>query len=190
MKNVFKILFFLFYLILIFYINSFLVLIYLLFIKLILIDIFNLEFNVYLKRIFILIPFIIFTTIINTIFSGYIYGIFIGIRLITAYTITYIFIKNITINQLINAIEKILYPLKIFKIDIEQITLIISIAISILPNMMNEITQKCYSANSKAFKINFFNITFILKPIFISILMKTNEFENALIAKGYNNEIK
>ena len=75
--------------------------------------------------------------------------------------------------------------MKFFRIDYKQITLIIFIAISIIPNILNDLQQKIYSINSKSISATPKSFFFIIKSILVSMIMKINELEKALISKGY-----
>jgi energy-coupling factor transport system permease protein len=90
-----------------------------------------------------------------------------------------------TIRETTKAIEKILTPLKIIKVDIESVSLMISISVSILPNLINEFEQKYYALKSKTIKITYKNLLLVVKTTLIEILLKSNAFEETLIVKGY-----
>ena len=77
---------------------------------------------------------------------------------------------------------------KIFKIDNKKIGLIIFIALSIIPNVLNELQYKKYSIKSKSININLKNLFLIVKSVLVSMLIKVNEYENALVSKGYSGE--
>lgn len=131
------------------------------------------------------IPFIIFTAVINIVFSGLYEGILIGIRIIICYSITYIYSKTVTIVEISDTIQKLLYPLKIFKIDTNNIGIMISISICMIPILKNEIytLKNAMKSKGKLLKIN--TMIIVIKPILISILNKTKEMEKALISKAY-----
>lgn len=187
MKNIIKFLIMLFYLISIFYINNIFILIILIFVNFSIMILFKITIIDFFKSIIILIPFIFFTVLINYFIVNYEYALFIGIRLLMSYMISYIFIKILTIKELVNVIDKFLSPLKLFRIDYKKITLIIFIAISIVPNILNELQQKIYSLKSKLIKISPKNFLLIIKSILLSMILKVNEFENALMSKGYSD---
>ncbi len=185
MKNVIKFLSFIVYLVILFYIKELKILLLLVLLHFSFIYVLKINFRLAIKRLAWLLPFVIFTTGINSIISGYLYGIFIGVRLLAAYTITYIFINSITTREMADTIGKLLFPLKMLQVDVESITLIIAISLSILPIMLEEIKQKKYAIESKGMHLRWNHMLILLKPIFISILNRTNELENALITKGY-----
>ncbi|MBP3502927.1 MAG: hypothetical protein J6K42_05600 [Clostridia bacterium] len=188
MKNILKFLILIFYLISIFYINNIIVLIMLILMNL-LIMIFNkISLKGFFKNIALLLPFVIFTVLINCFIIDYKYAVFIGIRLILAYMISYLLSKMLTIKDVAIVIQRLLIPLKIFKIDNKKIGLIIFIALSIIPNVLNELQQRKYSIKSKSTNINLKNLFLIVKSVLVSMLIKVNEYENALVSKGYSGE--
>ena len=68
-----------------------------------------------------LMPFILFTAIFNLLFGGIELCILISVRLILVCNITYIFSQKQTPKRLGNTIEKLLTPLKIFKVNTKEI---------------------------------------------------------------------
>lgn len=136
-----------------------------------------------------LLPFIIFTALLNMLLGDINLGILIGLRLILVCNITYIYSEIQTIRKLQTAIEKILIPLKIFKISPRDISIIISISIAFIPIVKKEIENLKYSLISKGFQINLKNViarpNCILMPLIIGIIKKTAEIEQSMISKGY-----
>lgn len=86
-------------------------------------------------------------------------------------------------------IEKLLYPLKIFKINSKEIGLVITIALSFIPIIKNELEQMKNILKIKGIKDNNINLiknfNLIFKTFFISILQRINDVEISLKAKGY-----
>lgn len=185
MNNVMKLMFFLIYLILIFYINNVNILLILFIFNFLIMFISKIKIIKSVINVIKVIPFIFFTILINCIIVNYEYGLYIGVRLLLAYMVSYILINVITIRDFINAFEIIMKPLQIFNINVKEITLIIAIAISIIPYIIEELQQKKYSLKSKSIKIGFGNYVIIIKSILVSLIIKTKEYENALLAKGY-----
>lgn len=77
-------------------------------------------------------------------------------------------------------------PLKIFKIDIKEIGLLVSISLSILPILKKEIYEVRDACKAKNIPFNIKNSKYILSKYFISLLRKVNEMEESLISRGYN----
>ena len=136
-----------------------------------------------------LCPFIAFTGIINIILGGVDLGILISMRLILVCQVTFIFSEKMTPKKIQYAIEKILIPFNLFKINTKEIGIIVAISISFVPIIQKEIKNLKYSLISKGFQINFRNIikrpNVIIIPLITSIIKRTTEIEESLISKGY-----
>lgn len=68
-----------------------------------------------------LMPFILFTAIFNLIYGGIELSVLIALRLILVCNITYIFSQKQTPRSLGYTIEKVLTPLKVFKVNTKEI---------------------------------------------------------------------
>ena len=145
-----------------------------------------------IRNIIRLLPFIIFVVLINLILMSKEKAILIGIRLILVCNFTYTFTRNFTPQQLSNSIEKILTPLKIFKINTRDIGIMISIAVAFVPILRDEGNKIKASLQSKGFNVKGINmiknINLILVPLIVSILKRVQHIENAFKSKGYISE--
>ena len=65
-------------------------------------------------------------------------GIVLGIRILIAYNFTYIFSSTFDILEFAQTIELILKPLYFLKINVKDISLIISIALCMIPILKEE----------------------------------------------------
>ena len=89
--------------------------------------------------------------------------------------------------KLTKTIETLLKPLSIFKIDINSISLIISIGITFIPILINHIYTIRISLVSKGIKYNSIkNIYYMFKTLIPNLFKKINEIDYSLISKGYN----
>ena len=118
MKDVIKFILFVLYTVLIFFISDYRIIVAIFILNLILMLIAKVNLKSAIRNIIKLLPFIIFVVLINLILMSRQDAIFIGIRLILVCNFTYTFTRNFTPQQLSNSIDKILTPLKIFKIII------------------------------------------------------------------------
>lgn len=121
----------------------------------------------------------------NAFISGIEEGIWIGVKLLLVCNITYTFSKILTPTKLIQAIEILLIPFKIVKINPREIGLILTIAISFLPIILHTFEETIFAIKAKGEKVNLTNGKLLLKPILISILKRVNEIDLALKVKGY-----
>ncbi len=83
----------------------------------------------------------------------------------------------------------LLYPLKIFRIDIDSLTLIISISLAFIPILIDEASVIKLSLRSKGFDFKFRNL--IMKPhIYLitflnGIFDRLDELDRSLVIKAY-----
>jgi len=189
MKNLVKFILFLIYVIGIFFISNYIVLGIITILNLLLIYLNKINLKKTIINLIKLLPFILFTGLINLLFANLKDAILITIRLILVCNISYIFSKTITYLEFANVIEKIFYPLKIFKINPKEISLIVMIALSFMPIMKDELFEMKNVIKIKGIKLNKINliknINLIFKPFFVSVLQRINEIEMVLKVKGY-----
>lgn len=189
MKNLIKFILFLMYTVGVFFIKSYIVLGLILLFNIILMLLLKINLKNAVRNLIKLLPFILFTVVINLLFADLGFSILIGVRLILVCNLSYVFSKTISYMEFAEVIEKIVYPLKIFGINPKEIGLVISIALSFVPIMKNEISQIRNVLNIKGIRPSNFNLLknlgLVFKPFFISILQRLNEIEMSLKAKGY-----
>ena len=189
MKNIIKFILFLIYVVGIFFINNYIILGIIAIFNLILMIISKINVKKSIINLIKLLPFILFTAVINLIFANLDFAILITVRLILVCNMSYIFSKIITYLEFAEVIEKLCYPLKTLKINPKEIGLIITIALSFMPIMKDELFQMKNVLKVKGInlsKINLIkNINLIFKPFFISVLQRVNEIEITMMAKGY-----
>ena len=189
LKNVVKFILFLIYTISIFFIKNYILLTLILFINISLMIISKININKAIKNLIKLMPFILFTVVINIIFVDLEFAILIGVRLILVCNISYVFSKTISYTEFGEVIEKLLFPLKIFKVNPKEIGIIITIALSFMPILKDELLQIKNSLKAKGMNMTNINLiknaNLIFKPFFISVLQRINEVEMSLRAKGY-----
>ena len=133
----------------------------------------------------ILLPFIIFTMLMNFILDSIQAGVLIGVKLVICYHVTYIFSKTMTISELASTIQNLCFPLKLFKVNTHNISIMISIAICMVPILKNEMNTLLKAMKSKGQKITIKSFSLMMKPMLISVFRKTSQMEKTLMAKGY-----
>ncbi|MCI8309044.1 MAG: hypothetical protein HFJ45_02295 [Clostridia bacterium] len=145
----------------------------------------------YIKNIIIntlkLVPFIIFTFIINLFMDNFINSIWIGVKLLIVCNITVIYANTNTILKIAETMQLLCSPLKIFKIDTNEIKILVCISLSMIPVLKNELYEIKYSCRAKNISFNIKNMKIILSKLFVSLIMRANQIEESLIAKGYDS---
>ena len=189
MKNLIKFILFLIYTIGIFFINNYAILGAIAVFNIILMIILKINLKNAINSIIKLLLFIVFTVIINIIFADLKFAILIGVRLILVCNLSYTFSKTISNTEIGDVIEKLVYPLRIFKINPKEIGLMVTIALSFIPIMKAEFSQIKNVLKVKGIKptkLNLLkNLNLIFRPFFISVLQRLNEIEMSLKAQGY-----
>ena len=133
--------------------------------------------------------FVLITAIINAFVVNINYAITIGIKLILVCVMTYIFSKMLSYMEFATVMEDLAHPLKLFGINPKDLGLLVTIAISFIPILREELERIKYVLLVKGFKVNTINIvknmSIVFKPLFVSIMERINEIEYSLKAKGY-----
>lgn len=187
--NIIKFIFFLLYIISIFFIKNNIALIGALIINIILILIYKINLKKLLNSLSKISIFVLITALINVFVVDINYAILIGIKLILVCSITYIFSTTLSYMEFATVIEILSYPLKLIGVNPKDIGLLITIALSFIPILKEELSRIKYVLLVKGFKINTINIlkntNIIFQPLFVSIMERINEIEYSLKAKGY-----
>ena len=94
--------------------------------------------------------------------------------------------------SLTDAIEKLLGPLKRFKVPVHEIALMLSIALRFVPTLMDEASKIMNAQRARGVEFGEGNIvkqmkavTPILVPLFVSSFNRADELANAMEARGY-----
>ncbi len=173
----------------IFFINNFFILFILFLINIILF--FNLNVN-FKNKIYILknnIIFIIFIFLCNWIFCNFDMAFLTSFKIFNVLILTYIVSKKLTPDNFIEGIYILLIPLKIFKINIKDVALIITISLTFIPILIEEARDIKKSLLMKGLKFNLKNC--FLKPhIYLitylnSLFKRLGELEKSLIMKAF-----
>ena len=187
--NIIRFVFFLTYVILIFFVKSNIALIGALAIDIILIIAYKINLKSLIDNLIKISIFVLITAIINAFVVNINYAITIGIKLILVCIMTYIFSKMLSYMEFATVIEDLAYPLKLLGVDPKDLGLLITIAISFIPILREELERIKYVLLVKGFKVNTINIiknmNIVFKPLFVSIMERLNEIEYSLRAKGY-----
>lgn len=187
--NIIKFILFLTYVILIFFIKNNIALIGALVIDIILIAIYKINLKKLLNNLIKISIFVLITAIINAFIVDINYAVLIGIKLILVCIMTYIFSQMLSYMEFATVIEDLVYPLKLIGINPKDLGLLITIAISFIPILREELERIKYVLLVKGFKLNAINViknmNIIFKPLFVSIMERIDEIEYSLKAKGY-----
>lgn len=83
-------------------------------------------------------------------------------------------------------IQLLCTPLKIFKINTDEIKVIICISLSMIPILKKDLNETKEACRAKTISFNIKNTKYILSKFFLSLIKRVNQIEESLISKGYN----
>ncbi len=165
--------------------------------------------KVVVKSLKPLLPIIILTTILQLYYSkggetvfqwkvieitekGIYMAIFIAVRIISLLVISSLLTYTTAPTDLTDAIEKLLSPLKIFKIEVHTFAMMMTIALRFIPTLVDEIdrimsAQKARGADFESGNIvNRVKALFpIFVPLFISAFKRAFELADAMLCRCY-----
>lgn len=122
--------------------------------------------------------------------------VYIFLRIIMLLIISTLLSSSTTPSELTYALEFYLNPLKIFKINIYEISIMVSIALRFIPTLIDEMERIKKAQTSRG--IDFENgryadklrgLTSLIIPLFISCFDKADELTNAMVARGYDSSL-
>ena len=122
--------------------------------------------------------------------------IYVFLRMVMLLMISTLLSSSTTPSELTYALEFYLKPLKVFKINIYEIAIMVSIALRFIPTLIEEMERIKKAQTSRG--IDFENgkyldkirgLTSLIIPLFISCFDKADELTNAMVARGYDGEM-
>ena len=99
--------------------------------------------------------------------------------------VTYIYSKTTTVRGVASTIKRLCMPLKLLKVNPDEIELLVCISLSMLPILKNEFCQVKEACFAKGMTMNVNNMKAILTKLMVSIMKRVNEIEESIIEKGY-----
>lgn len=144
----------------------------------------------HIKTLISSLKFILFIFLCNVIFLDLNESIITSFKLFLVIDLTFIVSSIFNTNNISRGFYYLFYPLKLFKINIDNLVLIISIALAFIPILIDEVSMIKTSLISKGFEFNIKNV--LLRPhIFLLTFMngifdRINELEKSLMLKAYN----
>lgn len=185
MKNVIIFLIFIFYATLLFFMPNSIELIGVGIINLTLMIIIKINFKKAMINLMKYMPFILITFVFNLILDNCINATWMAIKLILVCNVTYIYSKTTTVAQTAKTIRALCKPLKIFKVNTEEIEVLVSISLSMVPVLKKEYIEIKEACKAKNIKFNLKNMRIILSKILFSTIKRVNEVDESLVEKGY-----
>lgn len=132
-----------------------------------------------------ILVFIILTIIFNLFFNSFIFSLLLGTRLFIIYLFTLTLSHFLTCLDIAKGISSLFFFLK----DKRDLEIIIALSISIIPIMIDEISNFKKVLVSKNFPLTFKNIlkkpNVFFQTFFMNTFKRINDMEAILKAKGY-----
>lgn len=198
------------YVILVFFANNVATNIWLAIVLIVLMQISRVASKMYWQGIKPLMWIIIITALVQALFSsgGHIYwqwhmlaltsdgirqSIYLMLRFAFIITISTVLTVTTTTLQLADAIESIMKPLKYLKVPVNQIAMMLSIALRFIPTIMNEVNTIMDAQRSRGMDFSSGNIfqrtkklVPVMIPLFVSSFKRAEELATAMEARGYD----
>ena len=167
----------------------------------------------YIKSIKFIIFLVLFTAVLNLFYgvgapifefyfiritlNGINNSIFVSIRLISLILISSVLTYTTTQNDLTYAIEKIMKPLSIFKIDVSEIAMIMTISLRFIPTLLEQTDRIIDAQKSRGANFDSKNIIdkakaylSVLTPLFVSSFKRAYDLALAMECRCYTGSSK
>ncbi len=185
MKNVIIFLVFILYATFIFFVHSSFFLLSILCVNILAMVIFKVKPIYVIENIIKMMPFILLTVLVNWILANYEYAFLVAIKLILVCHITFVYAKTTTVRQIANTIKNLCMPLKLLKVNLEDIELLVCISLSMIPILKREYSQLKEACQAKGITWNVSNMKYVLTKLMVSLMKRVNEIEESILEKGY-----
>lgn len=185
MKNVIIFLVFILYATFIFFVHSSFFLLGILCVNILAMVIFKVKPIYVIENIIKMMPFILLTVLVNWILANYEYAFLVAIKLILVCHITFVYAKTTTVRQIANTIKNLCMPLKLLKVNLEDIELLVCISLSMIPILKREYSQLKEACQAKGITWNVSNMKYVLTKLMVSLMKRVNEIEESILEKGY-----
>lgn len=161
-----------------------------------------------LKSIKPLVVIIIFTTILNLFYGegeplvqlgklkitqdGIMTAVFMSVRIIVLVVISSLLTYTTSPTELTDGLERLMKPLKVFKIDVHSISMTMTIALRFIPTLTEEIEKIMSAQKSRGADMESGNLIHkakalipVLIPLFVSAFRRANELAYAMECRCY-----
>jgi len=129
---------------------------------------------------------------LNLTWTGLAKGVFVAAQLFLAILFSSLMTLTTSPLQLAHGLEKLLGPLKRFRVPVEDFSMMTMLAIKFIPILLGEANRiiKAQSARGVDFESGSFfrrvkNLLSILTPLFHSVFKRADDLAVALLARGY-----
>lgn len=145
--------------------------------------------NQILRQLKIIASFVIVVFILNLFFDNFINSVIIALKIISVCLLGFSISKLITKKSIADGIVIFLFPLKIFKVNLNKIRLMILISLNYLTILRTDFVELKHALISKGvafdFKHAIKSYLILSKKYFETIFIRLNELELSFYAKGW-----
>lgn len=142
-----------------------------------------------LKNLYKIAFFAIFVFLFNLIFDSVVTSAIVGWKILIVTNFAFIFSSVYSPVQIANGIGQLLYPLRLLKVNTDNLVIVIVIALNFIPIIIQEIKTLKDSLRARNVKLNFktlFTKSHIILPLyFAGLLKKVDDLEVALLSRNY-----
>lgn len=145
------------------------------------------------KRYFVMLlknmPFVLMVFGLNLIFDTLFASLVVAWKILIVLNFSYVFAKIFTNTQIANGLSQLFYPLKVFKVNPDNIAIMIVVALNFISIFENEIKTLGKTLKARNIKLTlktvFTQTPAIFTMFFARLFRRTNELELSLKARGY-----
>ncbi len=142
-----------------------------------------------LKNLYKILFFAIFVFLFNLIFDSVQESAIVAWKILIVTNFAFIFSNVFSPVQIANGVSQMLYPLKLFKVNTDNMVIVIVIALNFIPIIMGEIKTLKQNLRARNVKFNlktlFTKSHVILTLYFASLLKKAEDLEMVLLSRNY-----
>ena len=138
------------------------------------------------KNLLKFLPFVLFTFIINCLLDTYINASCMSMKILLLCNITFIYSQTTSTNEIAKTVKQLVTPLKLFKINPEEIEVLVAISLSMIPILKREVLEVKEACKAKNIPFNIKNMKIILSKLMTSFLKRVSQIDEALVEKGYD----
>lgn len=111
-------------------------------------------------------------------------AIFVAWKLLIVCWTTLTYAQTLSLLGFVKKIENLLSPLRRVDFDVESVSLVICLALSMIPILRREVIETKYAMRAKGMDINVRNIHYVVTRMFVRLIRRVDELDMALKAKG------
>ncbi len=142
-----------------------------------------------LKNLYKILFFAVFVFLFNLIFDDVVSSAIVGWKILIVTNFAFIFSNIFSPVQIANGVSQLFFPLKLFKVNTDNLVIVVVIALNFVPIILSEIKTLKQNLRARNVRLNlqtiFTKSHVILTLYFASLLKKTEDLETVLLSRNY-----